>query len=245
MTAVPLVLSLVAIVISLLALWKTHFSPFSPLAVAGPRLTLRIYPIQSGPQRWFIVSLNVPISITNEGARPGVVNGLRLRLHFPGIPIPGNRDFIETAFEIDPKDAKQISSSRFEWLDKIVLGSWMPFTVLPKATVTKHFVFETRWEEPVIQKIVTCTLQVRSASKAWKDVATWDLTLIGEIWSELANRGTSLAFDLKGVGHDAEGCFPADLHKYTGIKGPIPQGGFDMASSRLDYPHTDETNDDE
>jgi hypothetical protein len=47
MTAVPLVLSLVAIVISLLALWKTHFSPFSPLAVAGPRLTLRIYPIQT------------------------------------------------------------------------------------------------------------------------------------------------------------------------------------------------------
>src|SRR5271157_13468 len=166
MAMAPLLISLAAITISLLALWKTHFAPFSAIAVAG-RLMLRVYPIKSGAERWFIASLDVPVSVTNEGARPGVIKGFRLRLHFPRIPIPGNSESIQPAFEIAPQDAKHISKDRFEWVDKIVVGEWMPFTVLPKTTVTKHFVFEAKWEDPVIQEVVNCTLEIRSASAKW------------------------------------------------------------------------------
>jgi len=60
MAVSSLLISLAAIVIALLALWKGHFAPFSALAVAG-RLTLRIYPIRGGADRWFIASLNVPV----------------------------------------------------------------------------------------------------------------------------------------------------------------------------------------
>lgn len=38
-------------------------------------------------------------------------------------------------------------------LRTLVLGDWMPFAVVPKTTVTKQFVFESRWDEPVVQEL--------------------------------------------------------------------------------------------
>lgn len=240
MATASLLISISAFVISLLALWKTHFSPFSALPVAG-RLMIRIYPIKSGNERWFIASLNVPVSVTNQGARPGVIDGLRLRLHFPKLPIPGNCEFIRPTFEIAPEDSKLISKNRFEWIDKIVVADWMPFTVLPKATVTKHFVFESRWENPVIQEIVDCTLEVRSDSGSWEEVTSWRLSLIEEMWSELVDVGAAFTVHPNKADSVLNDCVPADLHKYTGSKAQITKGGLGEAhDSYLDYPMHDE-----
>jgi hypothetical protein len=238
MATASLVISLAAIAISVLALWKTHFAPFSALAVAG-RLVLRIYPIRSDNERWFIVSLDIPVSVTNEGARPGVINGLRLRLHFPEIPIPENCEFINPCFEIAPRNAKHISANRFEWTDKIVMGDWMPFTVVSKATVTKHFVFESRWEDPVIQGVVNCTLEIRSGSDEWLEVTSWRLTLDAQIWCELVDEGVALTFSPKESLSVLGECVPPDLHKYTGTKAQIPKGGSFRHTSYLDYPNKD------
>jgi hypothetical protein len=235
MTMASIVISIAAIAISLLALWKTHFSSFSALSIAG-QLVLRIYPIKSGDEGWFIASLNVPISVTNQGARPGVINGLRLRLHFPKIPIPGNCDIIEPTFEIAPVDAREISQHRFEWIDKIVVDDWMPFIVLPKTTVTKHFVFEKRWEDPVIQELINCTLEMRSDSDTWHEVTSWHLSLRPEFWSELVSGG-AFTFHPNKTETVPTDCVPPDLHKYTGSKAKIPQGGLALEhDSYLDYP---------
>lgn len=237
MAVSTLVISLVAIAISLLVLWKSHLAPFSELTVAG-RLRLRIYPIRSDAERWFITSLDVPISVTNEGARSGVVVGLRLRLHFPGIPISGNCEFIGPTFEIAAANAEKITKNRFEWIDQIVMGDWMPFTVLPKTTVTKHFVFESRWEEPVIQEVVDCTLEILSDVRTWQAVTTWHLSLDGATWSELADVGTCITYLSEAHGVE-KGVYPPDLHKYTGTKAQIPKGGFLAGNSHLDYPKSD------
>jgi hypothetical protein len=239
MAAASLLISIAAIVISVLAVWKTHFAPFSALAVAG-KLAIRIYPIRSGTERWFIASLDVPVSVTNEGARPGVINGLRLRLHFPKIPIPDNCELIKPVFEIAPEDAKYISKDRFEWIDKIVMGDWMPFTVLPKTTVTKHFVFETRWEDPVIQETVNCTLEIRSAPGKWREVTSWRMTLRGELWSHLVDLGGSIGHYPGEAESVLPDCLPPDLHKYTGTKASIPKGGLLAGDSYLDFPRGDE-----
>jgi hypothetical protein len=138
-------------------------------------------------------------------------------------------------FEIDPADAQEINKGRFEWMGEIVLGEWMPFTVLPKTTVTKHFIFESRWEDPVIQEVVDCTLEIRSGNREWQKVAKWTLCLSGAMWSELADVGTSISYH-SDTRHVDEGCVPADLHNYTGTKGQIPQGGFRAGPSYLDYP---------
>jgi hypothetical protein len=219
--------------------WKNHLAPFSAIAVAG-RLNLRIYPIRSGTERWFIASLDLPVSVTNDGARPGVVNGLRLRLNFPRIPIPGNCEFIKPCYEIAPEDAKRINKNRFEWTDEIVVGDWMPFAVVPKVTVTKHFIFETRWDDPVIQEHIDCTLEIRSDSGTWREVTSWRLFLIAEIWSQLVDMGTSMGFYPNTADSVQEDCVPPDLHKYTGTKTEIPKGGLGEHNSYLDYPGRDE-----
>jgi hypothetical protein len=236
--AASLLISLAAIAISLLALWKTHLAPFSALAIAG-QLRIRIYPIKSGERRWFIPSLDVPVSVTNQGARPGAISGLRLRLHFPGIPIPGNCEYIKVTFEIAPQDAKSISKNRFEWTEKIVPSDWMPFAIVPKATVTKHLIFESRWETPVVQDIVDCTLEIRSDPSRWQNVTSWRLSLGADIWSGLVDGGVSIAFLPEGIESVLSDCIPPDLHKYTGTKDKIPKSGFGEHESYLDYPGDD------
>ena len=106
--------------------------------------------------------------------------------------------------------------------------------------MTKHFVFESRWEDPVIQEVVTCTLEIRSGSSTWREVASWHLPLDGKTWSELAEVGTSLTFNPGKAELVGEACVPPDLHKYTGTKAEIPKGGFLAGDSYLDYPKDDQ-----
>ena len=234
MAVVTLLISLAAIVLSLAAFWKTHLSPFSAITLAG-RLRLRIYPIRNeNKDRWFIPSLDVPVSVTNEGARPGVIDGLRLRLHFPKLPIPGNCEFLPPSFEVNPANANEISSARFDWIDKIVVGEWMPFIVLSKATVTKHFIFESHWEEPVIQEVVDCSLEMRARAGQWKTVTTWHLCLDEAFWSLLTDSGSGVLYPVDAQPAHAT-CTPTDLHKYTGTKAQISKVSL-PGPSRLDYP---------
>lgn len=230
------IIALGALGVSLSSLWKTHFSKFNPIAAVG-RLCQRIYPIRSEKDRWYIASFDIPITVTNEGARPGNVKDLRLSLHFPSLPIPGNKELIRPKFEIEPSDARKIGRERFKWIEEIVIGEWMPFTVLPKQSVTKHLLFETRWEEPVIQERIVATLELMSdSSEEWKHVGTWEFSLNARIWAELANRGTSCSVDHRGSPQYYETCEPPDLHKYTGSKKEIPEEGFGAHPSYLDFP---------
>ncbi len=235
MASASLFISIAAFIISLLALWKTHFAPFSALAVAG-NLRIRVYPIRSGAERWFIVSLDVPVSITNEGARPGMIRDLRLRLHFREVPVPDNCEIFHVTFEIASEDAQRVDSNRFKWIDEIVVGEWMPFTVLPKATVTKHFIFEHRWEKSVVHGITDCTLEMRSDPGEWKHVTTWHVALPAGIWKQM-EEGSSIAFPPEDEHLDKVKCVPADLHKYLATAGEgTDSGDSKQHDSFLDYP---------
>lgn len=230
------IIALGALGVSLASLWKTHFAKFNPITTVG-RLCQRIYPIRSEEHRWYISSFDLPITVTNEGARPGNVIDLRLSIHFPSLPIPGNKELIRPIFEIDPSNARKINRERFKWIEEIVIGEWMPFTVLPKKSVTKHLLFETRWEKPVVQDRIIATLELMSdSSEKWKHIGTWEFSLRAELWGELANRGRSCAVNPKGSPQYHETCQPLELHKYTSSKEEIPENGFGANPSYLDFP---------
>ncbi len=109
----PVVFSFIALCISCVALWKGHFARFSPLALAG-NLRHRVYPIRNGDRRWYITSFDIPVSVTNPGARPGLVTGLRLRLHYPELPFAGNHELISAKWELRPDKLNQIDSLRVD-----------------------------------------------------------------------------------------------------------------------------------
>lgn len=212
-----------AVITSLIALWKTHFARFRPICTAGD-ISFRVYPMRQDEQRWFMASVYAPISIANEGARPGVILGLRISLSFPDLPIPGSREIFYPRWEVDPVKFRQIGRERFEWIDRATLGTWMPFVVLPRTTVTKHLVFETRWEDPVVQDRVSFALEIYTDSRRhWTEIARCEMPLSASEWGKFLSRGTSLnvsAYErlpLEGA------CEPPDLHRYVASKEPIRQ----------------------
>jgi hypothetical protein len=235
MVHVPLIVSIAAFCVSMWALWKGHLAPFSPLGIAG-NLCHRIYPIRSEAERWFISSFHVPISVTNQAARPGVITGLRIRLRYPDLPIPGNYEIIRPIWEIAPDKVAAISKDRFKWIDKVEARDWVPFVILPKATVSQHVVFEVRWAEPVIQNQIIATLELQSNRRPkWLTVATWRLSLPSQIWAQMADVGTGFTYFAESRVPDTD-CFPSDLHKYTGTKAPLPPANLIHGDSYLDYP---------
>ncbi|SRR6266568_429972 len=234
----PAVLAFIAICVSSLTLWKGHFARFSPLALAG-NLRHRIYPIRSGDQRWYITSFDIPVGVTNPGARPGSVTGLRLRLHYPDLPFAGNYELIRANFELKPDKVDLMDKNRFKWFKEVVAGDWSPFVVLPKATTARHLLFETKWDNPVVQKRILATLELQADRRPkWVTVTEWQLTLLPSMWVDLVNGASIGYFPAKGQIPLKSDCSPADLHKHTGTKETLPTKGAAMSAepSYLDYP---------
>lgn len=236
----PAVLAFLAICVSSLTLWKGHFARFSPLALAG-NLQHRVYPIRNEDRRWFITSFDVPVSVTNPGARPGFVTGVRLRLHYPELPFAGNHEFIPPQCELKPDKVNSIDKNRFKWFDEVVAADWSPFVILPKATAAKHLLFEARWDKPVIQKQIVATLELQVDWRTqWLTVTEWKLTLPPQIWVDLLNGG-SMTYVPDKVQFPLESeSSPPDLHKHTGTKEALPTKGLVTSAepSYLDYPES-------
>lgn len=228
--------AIVALAISIITMWRAHFSLLNPIAVVG-RLCQRVYPIKNDVDEWYMMSVDIPISLCNPGAQPLLIQGVRIRLHFPEIPIPKNYELIHAKWEIKSEQARKIDKNRFQWLQDICPIDWMPFTVLSKATVTKHLIFETRWEDPVIQTKTHVSIEVLSSSeKSWVVVGEWELNMGAKMWVEMASFGRGIVCVLKESKVEYGEKFPKDLHKYTGTKDPIPTTGGMSSSSSLNYP---------
>ncbi|MBC7879422.1 MAG: hypothetical protein H7Y59_19815 [Anaerolineales bacterium] len=183
-TAISIAISIAAFVLSSIALWQTHFAKFKVICSTG-NLQFKIYPFQHNKERWYIPSVDIPITITNVGARAGKILGLRIRINYIDVQVPKNYEFFNPQWDVDYRIYNPISDKRFEWFDKAIIGEWMPFTVLPKQTVTKHLIFESRWDKPIIQENINFELEVYiSSTRKWKKVAKWQGYLTSEVWSE-------------------------------------------------------------
>jgi hypothetical protein len=234
---VSIIIASLALLVSLVALWKTHFAKGRVVSAVGS-LRVHLYPFRNEKARWYISGFDAPFTLTNAGARPVLITATRLRFHYADIPIPENREFIYPKWEIEPAEAGQISArKRFEWIDTLTKGKAMAFPLIPKETVTKHLIYETRWDDPVVQKRVKVALEIKiDGVKAWQEIGDWQISLSAATWGELTNRGTSIAFDPSTSPRQFHETTPEDLHKYTGSKDPIPANGFGASSSHLDFP---------
>lgn len=228
--------ALAALVVSCIALWRTHFARPAPIIAVG-NLRHRVYPIRSDKSRWFITSFDLPITISNHGAQPLLVTALRLSLHYPDLPIPNNRELIYVDWDIDPASAQKIDKNRFAWISTLAPRPWMPVPVLPRETVLKHVIFEERWEDPVLQEHIDVTFEcLTSLKRSWDAITMWNVHLSPPAWGELVNRGTPLSYRPSDETPEKELLTPPNLHKYTGGKEPIPKEGFAASTSFLDYP---------
>lgn len=236
----PIFISLLALLVSIINFWIATLSKFKPVFSVGD-LRLRIYPIRSGKEKWFIASIDLPLSVANDGARSGRISDIRVIAKYPKLPIPNHWEVFLPRWDIDSVKFRQSElKDRFRWIQDAALCEWMPFIVLSKQTVSKHLIFETKWDKPVIQEKISFTLEIkRDNRKKWERVDSWELSLAKEIWSELAEVGTSLGTPSQSKLATSEKLTnPSDLHKYTLPDGPIPHGGFKAKPSYMNYPKT-------
>lgn len=235
---VPIFISFLALVFSGIALWKTSLSRFKAIFIVGD-LRLRIYPIKNGKQQWFIASVDIPIDIANDGAQPGRITDMRILVHYPDLPVTDHWEVFLPKWDVDSiKFRQRDEQDRFRWIKDTTLSDWMPFIVLSKQIESKHFIFETRWDKPVIQKKIVFVLEVKTnANKKWSKIDEWELSFLKEMWSELTEVGTSIGTSSKNTTKEQGALLnPPDLHKYTGTVEKIPRGGFKTKPSYMNYP---------
>lgn len=191
---IPTIISIVALILSAIALWQTHFAKFKIVCTVG-NLQYKTYPFQHGKDIWYIPSIDIPIAVTNIGTRIGKIMGLRIRARYQDLHTKQNFEFFSPQWEVDYKKYYPISNKRFEWIDKAVIGDWMPFVVLSKQTVVKHLIFETRWEEPVLHDNVIFNLEIlTSTPRKWQSVAQWNAFFSYGMFDEYENIDSVSAF---------------------------------------------------
>lgn len=157
---------------------------------------------------------------------------------FPELPIPNHFEIFQAKWIVD---GNKLSKNRFDWIDKAVIEDWMPMIVLSRETKTRNIVFESmRWEEPVIQNKMLCTLELKTDdNKNYKQISQWTFVLTGSIWLDLAEKGTSFSCSSEQLNQIEEWISPKDLHKYTGTKEDISQNKPKSSPSYLDYENKD------
>ena len=74
--------SVAAVIVACISLWRTHLAPFSPLPAIG-LLTIFAEQITQEGEWWYVPSIVVAVNVTNAGARAGAVTDARVVAHYP------------------------------------------------------------------------------------------------------------------------------------------------------------------
>jgi hypothetical protein len=177
--------SAVALLVSLVVLRKSYLAPATIKVVPGV-LRLRLYPYSNADRDWQMPAFSLTVSLTNEGARTGVVDGMRLRVTYSGVDPPDNYETFDALVHLERPLGLRVDTreQRDLWLESS--PEWSPVAVLAKETVTQHLIFQAGpWMTPV-HRPVRVILQVHiDRGSVWRTIETWTVALDAQAWSFL------------------------------------------------------------
>lgn len=172
-------LSVIALALSAYAVWRTHLRPASLDAVVSP-LSLRVYPFDRAGHHWVVPAFHVTLAFTNDGARPGTVEDIRLVVEYP--ELDGIREtFAPLTLQDGPMGFKHETTH-----DRSArLGTepeWMPVVVPPGETVTRHVEMTSgAWDWPPIGSL-KLTMHFKAPSHDWQVIESWSQELAAKSW---------------------------------------------------------------
>ena len=127
-------ISLAALVVSALAFYERWFRPFSPkFTIGAPVLT---WAIRNSKRLGLINTLQIDLnmSVTNVGARHGIVSDLRIRVESEDKQV---RIAFVPESERDPRVFFLNTNLPLAEKKPDLLNQWIPFTLASRATVSK------------------------------------------------------------------------------------------------------------
>ena len=189
----PIIISLLALGLAAMAFWKTHLAPFRLVSTFGI-LSLRIYPWRCGKDRWFVASADLPITLVNAGARVGKLFDLRIIFRECQGGPKAQKCILSAICEIDTKLFQSDSKNPLVWHDSAVKGQWYPLIILPKEVISKHLIFEERWEHETLGNFEVTLEALTDASGRWQTLGNWRILLDETLWENLAEKGHALGF---------------------------------------------------
>ncbi len=183
----PLIISSLALVVSIIALWWNHLRPYK-LEVIFSKPTFRTYffdkPKKVKKGEYYasaISSIDMNLVFLNTGSKAGRVKGLRLLLR-------GRNDVREMSAKwiVDYKSFNKHKHARFTWLSESIKSDWAPFFVLPRENESRHIVFEGFNIEDISKDDYIVILQIRSGkSDEWEELESWSFTIDDWVIGEL------------------------------------------------------------
>ncbi|MCC4632019.1 hypothetical protein [Xanthomonas dyei] len=178
----PIVISAVALIVSLFALWVNALRPFRlKVSHDTPRFRLyRITPEISGSEdgsSWWIPSFDLGLSFYNVGKRSGEVSDVRIVGH-----LDGHRSRQQFVFYpkwvVDYATFQRAGSERFKWINSAVLRDWYPFTLGGESEKDLHLVLEPgRWDHKQIGELSLELEVFSSGSGKWTRKASYKLSV--------------------------------------------------------------------
>ena len=176
-----LVIASLALIVSAAALWRTQLAPGQIKATAGV-LRLRIYPFDRRGRRWVVPELHVPIAFTNVGARPVIVESVRVSLRYADLGSGDDYEVFKPLLMLRSPlgGGYQSHMQREKRLDEE--SEWMPTLVPAKETVIRNVVLQGgAWNAPPLGQ-VKAVLEMKVQDKSWSELEQWSLNLDSEYW---------------------------------------------------------------
>jgi hypothetical protein len=198
-SSLPLVISIVALVLSVLTFWKNYLSPFKPEVLIGPgefRLTqiadtTCIGAPNENAGAW-VIALDMPVTIANSGAKPGRIMDMRLILEQGD----GKREWFAPIWRIDRAKFMQSELAYEDRIEASKLGMWCPQLLLSKAIVNEHIVFQSHafWSEASLTDTVNfCVYFEIDYGRGLKCIEAFPFELPIEIMPQM-KKGASILF---------------------------------------------------
>lgn len=181
---VALIISGIALGISILSLWYNHLTPFR-LKVMHDTPGFNIYeisPSKSGDKNektWWIPSFDIGMSFYNYGKRPGEISDIRIVARFTDEEA-GNEEmvFFYPKWIVDYSSFHKFRSDRFKWIENSIIREWFPMIVKGHSESYFHVVLEgNRWEVKR-NGMMSFTFEVfTSEHNSWIKCADYDLEI--------------------------------------------------------------------
>lgn len=182
MTNATLIISIVAIAVSLYTLWANLLIPFRLKVLHGP-LTLTFYHVDDGVDSWWVPSIDIGFSFHNKGAISGQILDVRIILE-----IDGQEYVFYPMWIVDYPKYQEQRGNRAEWISKATIRRWYPLLLRGKTSVDMHLVLESEaWCQAIlgngIFKLQVAQSNRRLRSK-WRDCGEYSMELIQRMYDE-------------------------------------------------------------
>ena len=121
-------ISILALILSLISLWKSSLTPFKLKArYSSPTFSLyKITPNESGGRKtWWIPSIDMGFTFHNLGKCSGEVTDVRIVGNLKSLNHERKCDFY-AKWIVDFPKFEQKRFNRFEWLDSSLNRNWYP-----------------------------------------------------------------------------------------------------------------------